>query len=227
MSVLNLSVKLSYFFTTKLKKQFTPALHNTFSLHAKISRSDNFIPLGYISPLNAFLTGQNATLAFNNYSIAHCVHTILCLAIIILSYYYIKYYLRKNHSLATVNAESGGPSKSMFNFKALITASVIGSIALILFAFTQKQTQDFPFGVMLSSFILLGININLACQNNIKEYFFLQVKKFVLTSSLKVTNPLKKKKNSSNFARLEMRTLALWILRSMLDLDLLLICRLI
>lgn len=82
----------------------------------------------------------------------------------------------------------------MFDFKALITTSVIGSIALVSFAFTQTQTQDFPFGVMLSSFILLGIIINLACQKNIKEYFFLQVKKFVLTSSLEVRNPLKKKR---------------------------------
>ena len=134
---------------------------------------------GYIPPFDAFLSGTTATLTMNRYSIAHSVHMLIALITALSVYFYIQYYLRTQHSMSIVSAESG-PADSMISFRTMVSMSIICTFMVILLVILQKTKQNFPFGVVLSSTILIGISFNFARKDCIQSYFIFKLKQFYL-----------------------------------------------
>ena len=122
------------------------------------------------------MSGEPATLAINRYSVEHAVHIIIVLIVTTFSYFYIKHYIKTNHSAATVNAEFS-PSKSMFTIKGVLVGCALASISLLTVVFLPKSKHSFPTGVFLSSIFVILIEYNFARKNVIKSYFKLQVRK--------------------------------------------------
>lgn len=134
---------------------------------------------GYISPFDAYLSGTTATITMNRYSIAHCVHMLIALITALTVYFYIQYYLRTQHSMAIVSAESGH-ADSIVSFRTMVSASVVCTIMVVLLVILQKTEQHFPLGVVLSSTILIGITYNFARRDSIQSYFNFKLKQFYL-----------------------------------------------
>ena len=134
---------------------------------------------GYVSPFDAYLSGTTATLTMNRYSIAHCVHMLIAFITALTVYFYIQYYLRTQHSMAIVRAESGH-ADSIVSFRTVVSASVVCTIMVVLLVILQKTEQHFPFGVVLSSTILIGITNNFARRDSIQSYFIFKLKQFYL-----------------------------------------------
>ncbi len=122
------------------------------------------------------MSGEPATLGINRYSVEHAVHSLIALLIITFSYYYIKYYLKSHHSVATVTAEFS-PSKSMFTIKSVLAGIALTLTVLVTVVFLPKSNPSFPTGVFLTSVILILVEINFARKHVIKSFFMLQVKK--------------------------------------------------
>lgn len=122
------------------------------------------------------MSGEPATLGINRYSVEHAVHSLIALLIITFSYYYIKHYLKSHHSVATVTAEFS-PSKSMFTIKSVLVGIALTLTVLVIVVFLPKYNHSFPTGVLLTSVILILVEINFARKNVIKSFFMLQVKK--------------------------------------------------
>ncbi len=122
------------------------------------------------------MSGEPATLAINRYSVEHAVHILIVLIVTTFSYFYIKHYIKTNHSAATVNSEFS-PSKSMFTIKGVLVGCALASIFLLTVVFLPKSKHSFPTGVFLSSIFMILIEYNFARKNVIKSYFKLQVRK--------------------------------------------------
>ena len=70
--------------------------------------------------MESYLTGTQASLAVNQIFIAHAIHVILGLIIMMISYVFIHFYLERTHSIEVTKAERNAPSKNMFSLKAML-----------------------------------------------------------------------------------------------------------
>ena len=131
----------------------------------------------------AHMTGESASLALNRYTLEHIIHMLLTLSIGVISYFYIKHYLRTHHSLAIINAENS-PAKSVFTIKSVLVGTLIGTFSGFGVVGLQKSKQNFPSGAYLSSICITIILYNFARKSIIRCFFMLQLRKIMLTKPL-------------------------------------------
>ena len=129
--------------------------------------------LGYISPMESFLTGNQASYTVNKIFIIHVMHMILGIIILFVSYAFINLYLNRKHSVHVTTAEKNNPSKNMFSLKTLMVVGVITLTLTLIIIYFQIKAQPFPIGSVITSFLLTLINLYFASKPYIVDYFLL------------------------------------------------------
>ena len=144
--------------------------------------------LGYVTPMNAYLTGLRASEGLSPSTVLLAVHAGVASLIMFFSNMYINYYLDKHHNAEITRAERNNPSKKVFNLKSLSITVAMLFTALLVLIFFQQREQQFPIGGVMLSLLATFVNLHFAQKRQTVDYFvfYLQKQNFKLNFTIQM-----------------------------------------
>ena len=137
--------------------------------------------------MNSYLTGLEVSPGFNPSTIVQAVHSGFAIIIMFLSNMYISHYLDKHHSAEIFRAERNNPSRKVFNLKGMLISVAFAFAMLLVMIFFQQKEQEFPIGAVITTLLVTLINLYVAQNKRIVDYFIFYLKKCNFGFSLSVT----------------------------------------
>ena len=121
----------------------------------------------------AFYSGQLCTSGLNLHTVIQVINCLLALLIMLFTYTFNYYYLKRKHSPVILQAEEAHTNKTLYSYKKLmfvVLMAFLSACPVLLLQIFLPENTSFPFNLYISFPLTLSI-WNIAWRRKIINYF--------------------------------------------------------